>query len=155
MRSDESCCDATAELVAQQIGKCSRQGNVTGRERSCLYILYRGLLHRAVVHVLSCHTPCATLLISLHKRCRGRLCPLHVCHEVEVEALVRHVADERWIVEDERRVIVGDGDIVAAKSCYVGTHRQAQKAIHLLTFLTACHKGSQGRDDYQNTLFHH
>ena len=52
VRRNEACGDATADAVAQQVGKRACQGNIPGREGAHLAVVDGGFLHRAIVHIL-------------------------------------------------------------------------------------------------------
>ena len=72
-----------------------------------------GLVECPVVHVLSDDAPSASVADTLDEGCASRLTTFHVGHVVQVDGLVADSVDERGIVEDERGIIVGEGDIVA------------------------------------------
>ena len=135
MRRDEACRDAAANAVAQQIGQRASQRNVLGREVTRLDVLRRGLLHRSIVHILCADAPRGALLIGLDERCRGRRGALHIGHQVQVQRLVGHVADECGIVEYHGGVAISQRDVVAAQRSHMGANGQAQEAIHLLALL--------------------
>ena len=39
-------------------------------------------------------------------------------------------------MEDDRSVVVGQGDVVSAERCHMGADGQTQETVHLLTLLS-------------------
>ena len=135
MRGDELGGDAAAEGVGEGVGKRASDDDVTGGEGAEVLVLDSGLPHRAVVHKLACNTPGAPFADTLDKGSAGSLGTLHVGHVVEVDGLVADAVDQGRVVEDERGIVVSQGDVVATQGCHMGAHWQTEEIVGRLTLL--------------------
>ena len=119
--------DAAVEVVAQGVAESSAHGNVLGAEVARHIARQGGLLHRPVVDEARLHAPRAAFTGILLVGGAGRDRALHVGHHVQGQTAVAGIIDKGRIVEDERGVVVGNGDVVTAQGCHVSAHRQPQK----------------------------
>ena len=140
MRGNEAGGDTTTQTVGQKVGKRPCQRDVTGRKITHVFVVHAGLLHLAVIHILCCDTPCGTLLIAFDERCRSRLRPFHIGHEVQVQRLVAHAADKCRVMENQCCIVLGQRDVVTTQCSNMGTDGKAQKTVHFLALLCCCHK---------------
>ena len=135
MRGDDLGSDAAVERLGEGIGERACEADVAGGEGAQVFVVGRGLLHLSVVHILACGSPRASLADASDKGGACGLGTLHVGHVVEVDGAVADTVDEGRVVEDHRRIIVGDGDVLATQGGDMGTDGQTEEIVGGLAFL--------------------
>ena len=135
MRGDDLGGDATVEFLCEGVGEGACEADVTGRECTQVLVVGRGLLHLSVIHILTGDSPCAPVADAFDEGCAGGLGTLHVGHVVEVDGAVADAVDEGRVMEDHRRIVVGDGDVVATQGGDMGTDGQTEEVVGGLALL--------------------
>ena len=135
--------DAAHDIARQLVGQRALYGKLVGRERAHLRARGVGLLHRAVVDILD----------AAHHRGLGRkhlgvgrariAHAAHVVHVVEPGRAVAHRGCQGGVGEDERGVVLDDGDILATQRGSMRTHGEAQEVVFSLALLSPCQRGQK------------
>lgn len=142
-RIDELACGTTGPPVVQVVGIHAAQSHVHGRERAHGDVVGRDFVHGAVVGILRRDAHCGTFSQYLDKRRTPHVTPLQVSHEIEIQRLVAHGTEQCGVAEDERRVVLYQGDIASAQSRGMCGHRHFQEVEHGVAFLGMRRGGKQ------------
>ena len=144
---DELRRDAARETLRQQVGEIASQRNILRRELPGLHVVRIHFAHRTIAHQLSAHRPCRLVADHAVEGSAARVHACHVVHVVQPDGLVRHIRKQSRVAEDERQVVVVDGDVLTAQRRLMRAHRKPQEVIRRLAFLCSRNHRKQRDDD--------
>ena len=132
---DELRRDAAHDVPCQFVGEDALDGNVAGVEGACLHVVFVGLLHPSVVHVLYAAGDGGFLAQGLGIGSPHIVGSVHIVHVADSHGPVAHRCCQGRVGEHQRRVVLDDGDVLSAQCSSVCAQRQPQEVVFCLAFL--------------------